>query len=181
MSSVAALQPAVVVFREEQYFDRRVYALTGGLVVLACLGALWWTDRINWHVLELALHRLDYLATGTVVLAVPIGLVFMLLYMTTEVVPSEVRVWFGWIPVYRRSIAVETIQRIEVVTFRPFQDHGGWGIRSGPEGERVLTARGNRGVRLVLTNGNKLLIGSQRPEALAIAIEGALGTNGGTC
>lgn len=178
MSSMAALQPAVVVFHEEQYFDWRVYALTGGLVLLACLGALWWTDRANWPLMELDLHRLDHLLTGALVLAVPTALVYTLLYMTTEVVPSEVRIWFGWFPVYRRAIAVDSIKSIEVVEFRPWRDHGGWGIRSGPDGERVLTARGNRGVRIVAVDGSKILIGSQRAEALAIAVQGAVGTNG---
>lgn len=177
MSSVAALQPAVVVFREEQYFDWRVYALTGGTIVLACLGFLWWTDRINTHFLEAAFHRPDYLVTGLVALGAPIGFVFMLLFMTTEVGPTEIRVWFGWVPFYRRNISVESIRAIEVVTFRPMLDHGGWGIRSGAEGERVLTARGNRGVRLVLADGSRILIGSQRAEALAIAIDRAPGSD----
>ena len=38
-------------------------------------------------------------------------------------------------------------------------------------------ARGNRGVRLELTDGSKLLIGSQKPELLAAAIDGSLRTN----
>ncbi|ODT98021.1 MAG: hypothetical protein ABS79_06575 [Planctomycetes bacterium SCN 63-9] len=179
MSSVAALQPAVVVFREEQYFDWRVYALSGSLVVLTCLGLLWWADRISWEAMLPAIRRPDYLFKGALALGVPTGLIFMLLLMTTEVRPAEIRVWFGWIPFYRRLIDVESIRTIEVVTFRPLLDHGGWGIRSGREGERVLSARGNRGVRLELADGTRILIGSQRPEALAIAIKGSPGVDGG--
>ena len=175
MSSVAALQPAVVVFREEQFFDWRAYALTGCLVALGCIGLVWWKDRFNWHLLEQAMHRPDYLVTGLLALAVPTGFIWTLLFMTTEVGPNEIRVWFGWIPVYRRNIAVAAVQAIEVVSFRPLHDHGGWGIHSGREGERVLTARGNRGVRLVLNDGTRFLIGSQRPEVLATAIEGRIG------
>ena len=67
-----------------------------------------------------------------------------------------------------------TISRIEVVTYRPIADFGCWGISFGRDGERALIARGNRGVRLVLNDGTKLLIGSQRPEALARALEQAL-------
>jgi hypothetical protein len=96
------------------------------------------------------------------------------LRMTTEVTPTDLRVWFGWVPTYRRFVAIGTIQRIEVVSYRPLIDYGGWGIRSGRDGERVLNARGNRGVRLELTDGSRLLIGSQRPEVLALAIERAL-------
>jgi hypothetical protein len=91
--------------------------------------------------------------------------------MTTEVTPTDLRVWFGWIPTYRRIVPVGTIVRLEVVSYRPLADYWGWGIRSGRDGERVLNARGNRGVRIELSDGTRLLIGSQRPEALAIALE----------
>ena len=93
--------------------------------------------------------------------------------MTTEVTPTEVRVWFGWVPIYRRAVPITNIHAIEVVQYRPIVDYGGWGIRAGRDGERVLNARGNRGVRLELADGTRLLIGSQRPEELAETIERA--------
>ena len=96
-----------------------------------------------------------------------------LLHMTTEVTPTEVRVWFGWVPIYRRVVLITSIQRYHVVEYRPIIDYGGWGIRTGRDGERVLNARGNRGVRLELADGSKLLIGSQRSEELAETIERA--------
>ena len=40
-------------------------------------------------------------------------------------------------------------------------DYGGWGIRKGRDGKRVFNARGNRGVRLELSDGTRLLIGSR--------------------
>ena len=104
----------------------------------------------------------------------PLLLVVGVLRMTTEVTPTDVRVWFGWVPTYRRVVPIAAIRRVEVVSYRPIPDYGGWGIRPGRDGERVLNARGNRGVRLDLTDGSRLLIGSQRPEELALAIEGAL-------
>jgi hypothetical protein len=68
------------------------------------------------------------------------------------------------------------VLRVEVVQYRPIADCGGWGIRIGKDGERVLNARGNRGVRIHLIDGSRILIGSQRPEELALAVEGALRT-----
>ena len=43
----------------------------------------------------------------------------LLLYMTTEVTPTDVRVWFGWVPTYRRIVLIGAVRRVEVVTFRP--------------------------------------------------------------
>ena len=109
---------------------------------------------------------------------VGIGLVLflavLLLHMTTEVTPADVRVWFGWVPVYRRALPLGDIRRVELVTFRPIADYGFWGVRSGRDGDRALDRRGNRGVRLELADGSFLVIGSQRPDELALAIESAL-------
>jgi hypothetical protein len=170
---VATLQPAAAVFREEQYFDWRVYALIASLVLSTGLGLLWSTDHLSWQAIPDLLRSAQIALGGLLGLAAPVFLVVMLLHMTTEVTPTDLRVWFGWIPVYRRVVAVDEIRRIEVVSYRPIAEYGGWGIRSGPDGERVLTARGNRGVRLELVDGSRLLIGSQRPEALATALERA--------
>jgi hypothetical protein len=101
-------------------------------------------------------------------------LIVGLLRMTTEVCPTDLRVWFGWVPTYRRIVPISSIQKIEVVTYRPLADYGGWGIRLGRDGVRVLNARGNLGVRIDLVDGTKLLIGSQLPEDLARALERAM-------
>jgi hypothetical protein len=162
VTSVATLQPATAVFREEQYFDWRVYALIAavdlliGLVLLS--GRAWPLEVV-----------VGLLGIGLITF-----LLILLLYMTTEVTPTDVRVWFGWVPAYRRLVPIGAVQRVEVVTFRPLADYGFWGVRSGRDGERALIARGNRGVRLTLADGSVLLIGSQCPEALATAVENAL-------
>jgi hypothetical protein len=94
--------------------------------------------------------------------------------MTTEATPDVLTVWYGWVPIYRRSVPISDIKSCAVVEFRPIADHGGWGVRAGRDGERVLTARGDRGVRLVLADGGKLLVGSQRADELAEVIARSL-------
>ena len=115
------LQPAAVVYREEQYFDWRVYALIALVEMLTGL--------------RLARGRVWSLEFG-LGLAIGMGLlmfvVVFLLHMTTEVTPTDLRVWFGWVPTYRRVVPIETIRSVEVVTYRPIADYGFWGIRSRP-------------------------------------------------
>jgi hypothetical protein len=163
VSSLVTLQPAAVVYREEQYFDWRIYSFIALAEIFTGLG--------------LARGRVLSLEFG-LGLALGLGMlmfvIVFLLHMTTEVTPTNLRVWFGWIPTYRRVLPIDTIRSVEVVTYRPFADYGFWGIRSGRDGERALIARGNRGVRLELTDGSKLLIGSQKPELLAAAIDRSL-------
>jgi hypothetical protein len=177
--SVATLVPAAVIYREEQNFDWWVYALLAVLDVLAWLGLVWLLHEAPDHPGLPDSWTFEVpVAVSVVGLFLPAILMVGLLRMTTEVTPTHVRVYFGWVPTYRRAVEVTAIQRLEVVTYRPIADYGGWGIRSGRDGERVLNARGNRGVRLDLTDGTRLLIGSQRPEELARILERAMRPGG---
>ena len=176
--AVASLNPMAVVYREEQNFDWWVYFIVALTEAIAgsTLGFVYRSGANPAAVGGLAGVALSLTALGAI--ALPLVTVVGFLRMTTEVTPTHIRVWFGWIPTYRRFVSVGTIRKIEVVGFRPIAEHAGWGIRSGRDGERVLDARGNRGVRLELSDGSKLLIGSQKPEVLALAIEGALRPGG---
>lgn len=102
------------------------------------------------------------------------ALVANLLYMRTEVDDTKVTVSFGWVlPLFQRHILLEEIVSAESVSYSPLGEFGGWGIR-GWGRNTALNARGDRGVRLTLRDGGRVLIGSQRPHDLATAIR--LGT-----
>lgn len=61
------------------------------------------------------------------------------------------------------------IEKAEEITYHPLRDFGGWGIRYG-KGMWAYTAFGNRGVLILLKNGKRFLLGSQKPEELARSI-----------
>jgi hypothetical protein len=98
--------------------------------------------------------------------------------MATELTPAEIRVLFGWLPLFGEVVPLRHILGCEAVTYRPLA-YGGWGPRGSWRGGGALNARGDRGVRLALDNGKSLIIGSQRPEALAEAIGRALQPDSG--
>ena len=81
-------------------------------------------------------------------------------------------------PLRRRDIPLSDIAHWEARTYNPIRDYGGWGIKVGRRG-RAYNVSGNRGVELELTNGKKLLIGSQRSEELSAAISRAKRDNDG--
>jgi|SRR5579871_1042093 len=68
-----------------------------------------------------------------------------------------------------RLIPWNEIQSAEPVTYNPLLEYGGWGVRFGRNG-RAYNVKGSRGVQLVLTNGKRILVGSEQPEALARSI-----------
>jgi hypothetical protein len=157
---MATLLPDPALYREEQTFDWRVYA---AIAVVEGLTGLGLTRGQIWS-LDFALG----LIIGLVLLVL---LVVFLLYMTTEVVPNGIRVAFGWWPTYQRMIAIDNIASVEVVTYRPISEFGFWGICTSRDGVKAFIARGNRGVRMELADGSRVLIGSQRPEILALALQ----------
>ena len=112
---------------------------------------------------------------GLVLLCVFLAAVIVWLYkmrLVTQVRAEGLTVQFEW--VWRpRLIPLDAIHSYRVVTYRPIADYGGWGIRYGFNGGTAYTSSGKRGVQLEFDDGKRFLIGSQRPEELARAIEQA--------
>ena len=177
MSSVATIRPAATLFHEEQYFDWRVYSLLGAVEIAAGVCLLWWAYRAEPAALLARAWELEFAFGVGAGLGLPLLLTVFALHMTTEATEDVLTVWYGWLPIYRRSVVIADLQSCKVVEYRPIADHCGWGVRSGRDGERILTAHGDRGVRLVFPDGGKLLIGSQRPEELAQVLTRSLRTD----
>ena len=95
--------------------------------------------------------------------------------MTTEVTPTEIDVQFGWLSGHAEVIPIAEVHKVEGTHYDAMGEYRGWGIRGRGPNDRALTQTGDRGVRLYLGGEKMLLIGSQRPEELAQAIEKARG------
>ncbi len=171
--SVAAIRPSAAIYREEQFFAWWLYLILALMAGVSWLSFAWSSPP---HPVPgmLARPSMQVPLTLAVGLVLPPALVVGVLRMTTEVAPGVCRVWFGLIPTYRRTIAIDEVKSVEIVRYRVPRDHVFGGVRPPRDGERVLTARGDRAVRLHLTDGSRVLIGSQRPEDLAQAIHGAM-------
>ena len=95
--------------------------------------------------------------------------------LVTEVRPRELLV--GLRGFWRsRRIPLESIQAIEIISHDIVRDYRGYGSRMTREG-RAYVAGGNRAVRLKLAGGEKVVLGSERPDELAAAIRAAMQSN----
>lgn len=94
-------------------------------------------------------------------------------HLTTEVREDGLYVQFFPFHASFKRIPLEELKRLEVITYKPIRDYGGYGIRYGFRNGWAYNVIGDRGVKLYFAKGAPLLIGSQRPEELAQAI-GAL-------
>ncbi|MBN2098945.1 MAG: hypothetical protein JW753_05030 [Dehalococcoidia bacterium] len=119
---------------------------------------------------------------AVVIIAAIFGLGFPVLFyavnLTTEVRTDGLYVRFFPFHLTFRRMPSESVIRYEVLTYRPIRDYGGWGIRYG-RGGKAYNVSGDRGVMLELSDGSRLLIGSQKPEELANAMGLAMGENTG--
>ena len=81
-----------------------------------------------------------------------------------------------------RIIPAESIQSFEKREYRPRFEYGGHGYRVRGRALRKrkygisFTASGNTGIQLVLNDGKKILIGTQRPEAFLHGLNTILGS-----
>ncbi len=148
-------------FREEQRFQ-------GFLTAIFFIPALIIGDGIYRQIGATQPAISGSLLWPALVVAVVVAVWFLRLKLITEVRDDGILIDFIWLwPV--RIIPFDQIQSVETRTYRPVRDFGGWGVRWAARGI-VYHARGKRGVRLVLASGERVLIGSQRPEELAQAI-----------
>ena len=100
---------------------------------------------------------------------------FYCLHLRTEVRADRVVIRYH--PVRRRTIRFRDITDCESRSYQAIPEFGGWGVR-GKRADRAYTFRGDQGVQLTLSNGKRVLIGSERPDDLAAAIQtGIKGSN----
>lgn len=92
-------------------------------------------------------------------------LLFVLVKLETKIQDDGIHVrFFPFIPKFKfypwENISVAVVRK-----YSPLMEYGGWGFRWGRNGT-AYNVKGNQGLQLKFTNGNSLLIGTQKPEDL---------------
>lgn len=87
--------------------------------------------------------------------------------LITEVRPGLL--WVRLSPFRGMSIPTRDIDSAFTREYSPIREYGGWGVRVSRAG-RAYNAYGNEGVQLVLNDGSRILVGSQRSEELVAAL-----------
>ena len=103
-------------------------------------------------------------------LCLGITALFVSLKLITRVTNQGISVQF--MPLHRKPVMFlfSDIREHSLRTYRPIIEFGGWGIKRG-SGGLAYNVSGNKGLQLVLKDGRKILIGTQKPEHLKSAID----------
>lgn len=117
-------------------------------------------------------------APNGVMLAVFLGLCILLwiLFSLKMVVWIDQQgLHYRFFPLIPKSqlIFKEEILRFEIRKYKPLQEYGGWGIRTGIWNKqgKAYCVDGHTGLQLYLKNGKKVLFGTQRPQAMEYAMK----------
>lgn len=93
--------------------------------------------------------------------------------MKLEVEIDEEGIHYKYFPLISKMkmISKGEIQRYEIRKYKPILDYGGWGIKRKFKWGRAYNVSGNIGLQLYLTNGKKVLFGTQRSQAIKYAMD----------
>lgn len=123
----------------------------------------WWL----WLIMILVVASVFYYEESTLemVVALLIPLFLFVLNLETEISQEGISVRFFPFHLKKKFFSWEEIEKINVREYSPLLEYGGWGIRRGKSGG-AYNVKGNMGLQLVLKNGKKILIGTQKAEEL---------------
>ncbi len=87
--------------------------------------------------------------------------------MKLETKIDNIGIHIKFFPFHSKFISFpwESIEKIEVVTYNPLSEYGGWGLR-GFKNNRAYNVSGNKGLRIFFKDDKKLLIGTLKDEEL---------------
>lgn len=105
---------------------------------------------------------------------IPLGLLIFVRMNILQTEISEQGISYQYKPVHRheRTISWQVIDKCYVREYSPLKEFGGWGFRvSLKDGGRALNVAGRYGIQLELKDGDKLLIGTRKPEEARRVIE----------
>lgn len=95
---------------------------------------------------------------------------FRKLRLETIINKTAIQVRFFPFQVKYKTYSWNDISKAEVIQYHPLLDYGGWGLRFGFKG-KAYNVSGNRGIQIVLKNGSKMLIGTQKEAAAKLALQ----------
>jgi hypothetical protein len=152
-----------IVFTERQRF-RQIwiwFILIGinGLCIYAIVACIIGEQQISNRPVN---NTVLFVALGLTVLLTAL---FFTLRLDTEIKQDGIYVRFFPFHLAFRKYSRDEISKIFLRQYNPIKEYGGWGVRAGLFGKgKALNVSGHMGIQIVLTNGTRLLIGTNKPD-----------------
>jgi hypothetical protein len=165
------VEGAGLIFREEQKFGLRfavtvilLMMLLAGISIKAIAVLNETPDNSIWIILLIVV-----LAIVGIVLPISVSVLLLLMTLETEVHSDGLYVRFFPIHINYKKFSPDDLERYHARQYKPLREYGGWGIRFGRK-NKVYSISGDKSVQILLKNGERVLLGSQKPYELVEAI-----------
>jgi len=99
------------------------------------------------------------------------NVLILLMKLEVEINNESVNFRFKPFHIKPRTIEIKDIDKIYIREFKPYLEYGGHGIQRKFKYGKSFTVSGKNGLQLVLRNGEKILIGTQKPKELNKILE----------
>lgn len=106
----------------------------------------------------------------SVIVPLSVLLLFVNLKLKTEV--DDTRILLSFKPFLLKGLTIPWADVAEagIRKYNPLLEYGGWGYRISRKRGKAYNVSGDKGLQLVMQNGKRILIGTQRTEALQILL-----------
>ncbi len=167
-----------IYFREEQRYTQWWVWLLLLLIFAVSVLPLWYgvyvqvVEQREWGDQPMTTDKLIVVSVLMTIFVSAIIWLFAVQKLETEVTSEAFR--FRFLPFIRkwRVIKPNEVAEYKIGPYNPVSTYGGWGIRSvGKSNGKAYTISGKTGLLITLTSGSKILIGTQRKDALKYAME----------
>ena len=98
------------------------------------------------------------------------SMIYLFRILRLEIEVGTEGIYVRFYPLRSNTIPYQKVKSCEARRYKPLGEYGGWGIKYGRSGW-AYNVRGDWGVQLVLTDGKRILLGSQRADVLASEIK----------
>jgi hypothetical protein len=141
----------IILFKENQKFNQK------WLWIILFLAAI---TQISILILDEG-FKLD--TTNFVLISMMLLPLFLIYFTELRVEISRESLKYQFYPFHLKvyEIQHDEIETYDQITYSPLKDYGGWGINHTIKGS-AYNISGNKGVKMILKNGKKILFGSQK-------------------
>jgi hypothetical protein len=121
---------------------------------------------VSWN--NISAHGLTLANSIRIVITLLLLLCFFSLRLETKINEQGIEVRFFPFHLSFIKISWKEIASVEVRKYSPIGEYGGWGIKYGfSKAGKAYNVSGNKGIQLVLNDGSRLLIGTNKEEEVA--------------
>ncbi|MGO4708434.1 hypothetical protein AB4Y90_04810 [Chryseobacterium sp. 2TAF14] len=135
----------------------------------------WWLWLLLFSVMIFTIYNFaenrQYFSTFELTLSffIPILLIalFLVIRLETKINEQGISVRFFPFQITFRYYPWRNIKKVYVRKYSPLIEYGGWGMRRGLFGiGKAYNVKGNKGLQVILSDGKKVLIGTQKFEEI---------------